>query len=182
MKRSFPHINKNGQQVYLKKVDIVVPNKFILDLVKEGKLRKLKEYRTGLGHLYRVSYGSSDRTEKCYLKASIGHKGSMGFTEKTKFIKVPLLERHFVKVIKVWKDKRKGYENRSYATYETKLKINHACFKTLKPSHGKIKAPTHKGSWRFRDFAIGDYVSMQLNTAKNVHKITFKRDSQGHWN
>ena len=99
------------------------------------------------------------------------------------FENVPFIKEYFVGIKRTWKDKRKGYENRSYCEYKVKNVINKPYYDLLKDSGGKINTyiSSHGLTDNYEDLSINRYLRHQKVGKIRILKQSFSKDSRGNW-
>ena len=151
-----------------------LPNGYILKLVKDGHLKCYKK----IGNANAIEHSYYGQCSTCpTLTAEIDHEYPTykGFGK----VKVILFKEYFTGVVKTWKDKRKGYENYSYAEYMTVTKLVYPCYSLLSDSEdGGVVDGWH--TW----ISVSRHVAQSgIKSGKKqaLHTKTFKKDSQGNW-
>ena len=201
--KRFSHTNSSGSFRPIR-TDIKVPNAVIIKMIEEGELIFVGEKRSGFGSLKRTIYQGNKGLKAVidwkytYRRGPVTRNMAIkdnGFKySKTKFakfgtckfVKVPLLEKHFVGITKTWKDKRKGYSDRSYVTYRTKIKVNKDKYDAIKGLNATIYTNTDVPRQRLRStyhkyVSLDRYISIIKAVTKTEHERSFRKDSQGNW-
>ena len=179
-KNIFPYKDQNGHFRYIKKTVKLGEHDYIELLEQKGELTL-----TRTSHNYGASNtgGKKDRfyagTKLPLLKPRICY----GSRLKAYFENVPLIKEYFVGIKKTWKDKRKGYENRSYCEYKVKSLINSPYYDLVKDSGGKINTRVSGEGWKsqYKNLPINEYLRREKVGKTRVLKRSFSKDSHGNW-
>lgn len=94
-------------------------------------------------------------------------------------MKVGLIKRYYRGIVEIWTDKRKGCEDKAYATYKTEtipIKSNIELFNNI----GVINA-YNKNLRKNIINGVESYVLEKISSSTPVSKMKYYKDSRGNW-
>jgi len=153
-------------------IAIHVPFGNVDKVLKNNKLKAYRENWEKSGVLRSAYYTVSPNYN---MKVSL-----CGVYRTRKFEKIPISKTYYKGIVKVWKDKREGYEGRAYATYKTEFVTDYFWVEFFSGSNAIIKHMDPK-SWRRWDASVEEYIDIIRRSVKSEHKCSFRKNSEGNW-